>query len=243
MKCGNNGCDYELYAQEADFLVCPGCAKPVLLDRARSVDCDRRLHTPADRVIDRSQDLRFYRIFALAITGTTLFSWYYGGPNQLEQYLSDWGQQIFLNGTNYAIGFALAAGLTAQVVPKMRLWVDDPNWITNTKAQLLIRSLPYAVWAIATMVLWSMPSVANLQAALAQIPGVAEAHPQMVTASIWGAYLVPLITAGVGILGEGLEVINQRNIARLNALIVRKSNALPPLCDEGPTEIKNELAH
>lgn len=235
MKCGNRGCDYELYSQEADFLVCPGCGDPVLLDRVRSVPCDRRLHTPADRVMDRGRQLRLWAGLAYAMTASLSLAWYWGGPDRLTRELLPNGGDIFIEASPYLFAFAMVGGLTRQLVPQMRLWVDDPNWITNTKAQMLARSLPIGVWTAITMAFWSYPSVANLQEAVQAHTDIASQHPQLVTACILGAYLVPLIAGGVGVLAEGLEVVNQQNIARINAFIRRGQEAFPQLhADEEP---------
>ena len=238
MKCGNRGCDYELYSFEADFLICPGCGEPVLLDRVRSVSCDRRLHTPANRVMDRVKKLRFWGFFAYALAASASVAWYLGGPDALTSHLRPQGGDIFLEATPYFLAFMMVGLGIKQFVPQTRLWVDDPNWTANTKAQLLIRTAPYVIWALATLVFWSYPSVSNLQAALAANPTVANAHPQLVMASTLGAYLAPLMGAGVGLFCESLEVISQRHIARINALLMRKPEAFPILHEDAdPTDL------
>lgn len=238
MKCGNRGCEYELYSFEADFLICPGCGEPVLLDRIRSVACDRRLHTPADKVMDRVKQLRFWGFFANALALSASVAWYLGGPDAITSHLRPDGGEIFLEATPYCFAFIMVGLGIQRFVPQTRLWVDDPNWTANTKAQLLIRTAPYVIWVLATLAFWSYPSVSNLQAALATNPAVANGHPQLVMASTLGAYLVPLIGAGVGVLYECLEVINQRNIARINALLMRTPVAFPTLREDAdPTDL------
>lgn len=236
MKCGNRGCEYELYSHEADFLICPGCGEPVLLDRVRSVACDRRLHTPADRVMDNVKQLRFWGGLAWAFMASSAVAWYWGGPSALEAVLRSTGGSIFLEASPYVTSLLMVVLFTKQFVPQMRLWFDDPNWMGNTNAQMLIRTLPYVVWSGVTIFTWSWPSVTNLYEALANHPAVATDHPQMVMATTIGAYLVPLIAAGIGVMNEGLEVINQRNIARVNAILMRNPPELPYLDEDNLDE-------
>ena len=57
-------------------------------------------------------------------------------------------------------------------------------------------------------------------------------------ASTLGAYLAPLMGAGVGLFCESLEVISQRHIARINALLMRKPEAFPTLHEDAdPTDL------
>lgn len=242
MKCGNRGCEYELYSDEADFLVCPGCGEPVLLDRQRSVPCDRRLHTPAERVMSRVKDRRFWVFAAYALLAVFSFAWFAGGPDALTRELGVFDTSITGDPSFFMFAFMMIGLGTQRVVPQMRLWVDDPDWNRNRKAQMLIRAIPYGIWAVATELFWSHPLAVNLQAALADQPAVAEAFANTVTVTLLGAYLTPIVAAGTGLVAEWLEVNNQHDIARVNALLMRKPKAFPTLhADEDPTDLDPDM--
>lgn len=242
MKCGNKGCEYELYLDEARSLVCPSCTSEVQRSPEMRATIPKEVLRQADKVAFRATNYRWGHnglivlpICIYAILSETLFKDLYLALNRFDGF--DIQSPVILG----VIYVCVVLGFQ-ELYNQMRLIFHEKTWYLEIKQHILVKSGVWSLCAIAAELFWAIPEVTRLHEVITnhQLQHASEVM-RLASLSTGWLYALPIIFASSGLAAGIISSLGQREVAVFNQAMIDEGVIPYPALSEGEDDGDNAI--